>query len=81
MKKYEADLLSGTFLTLIGIVLLLVIRFSAALSWLIIIIGKIVIIISIMEYVDYRRMMRGEDLSRDNQFRKYMRQIRKKRYK
>ena len=80
MKKYEADLLSGTVLTLIGIILLLVIGFNAVASWLVIIIGKVIIIISVMEYVDYRRMLRGEDLSRDNKIKKYIRTIRKRRY-
>jgi hypothetical protein len=33
-----------------------------------------------MEYVDYRRTWRGEDLSSDNQIKKMIREIRKKRY-
>ena len=80
MKKYEADLLFGTSLTLIGIILLTAIKFNSVIGWLIIIIGKIVIIISVMEYIDYKRLLKGEDLSKDNQIKKYIRKIRKKRY-
>ena len=80
MKKYEKDLLIGTCLTLFGIILLLVIQFNMVLSWSVMIVGKIIVILSAMEYVDYRRAVKGVDLNGDNQFRKAVRKLRRKRY-
>ena len=80
MKKYEKDLIIGTLITLAGIMLLVVIGFNMWLSWTVMIIGKFIVIVSCMEYIDYTRRWRGEDLSNDNQFRKIIRKIRKKRY-
>ncbi|HJX50849.1 MAG TPA: hypothetical protein VJ438_05310 [Candidatus Nanoarchaeia archaeon] len=80
MRKYEKDLLIGTILTFVGVIFLLGFRFSLILSWTVIIIGKLIVIFSIMEYIDRRRAFRGEDLSSDNKFRKIIRKARKKRY-
>jgi len=80
MKKYEKDLIIGTLITLGGILLLVVVGFNLWLSWGILVIGKIIVIISCMEYVDYTRKWRGEDLNADNQIRKIIRKVRKKRY-
>jgi len=80
MKKYEKDLIIGTLITLGGILLLVAIGFNWLLSWSIMIVGKVIVIISCMEYIDYSRKWRGEDLSNDNQFRKIIRKVRRKRY-
>jgi len=80
MKKYEFDLFIGMFLTLFGVILLCKIMLSSILSWIVIIIGKLIILLSIMEYIDCKRMIRGEDLSKDNKFKKIIRKIREKRY-
>lgn len=80
MRRYEKNLLIGTVMTLIGVVLLVSIRFNFWISWLIIIAGKIIVILSVMEYVDYTRAVKGEDLNSDNQFRKIIRKVRNTRY-
>ncbi len=80
MKKYEKDLLMGTFITLVGIILLVVIQFNFILSWIIMIGGKIIVIFSVMEYADYRRAIKGIDLESDNKLQKVVRKLRKKRY-
>lgn len=80
MKKYETDLLFGTFVTLIGYILLIGLSFVAFLSWMVIIIGKVIVFFSIGEYVDYKRAVRGEDLEKDHFIRKEIRKIRRKRY-
>ena len=80
LHKYEKDLLIGTIITLFGVVFLFVMNLHWIICWMIIIVGKIIIIFSVMEYVDYRRSWRGEDLSTDNQFKKMIREIRKARY-
>lgn len=80
MKKYEKDLLIGTFITLVGIYLLVVIGLHWFISWSIMAFGKLIVIFSAMEYVDYCREYRGEDLSNDNQIKKMIRKLRRKRY-
>ena len=77
MKKYEKCLLIGTFLTFLGIFILYKIRWSLFIGWGIVIMGKLIILISILEYVDYRRAFRGEDLSQDPKFKKMLRKLRK----
>ncbi|RLG10816.1 hypothetical protein DRN73_06895 [Candidatus Pacearchaeota archaeon] len=77
MKKYEFNLLIGTVLTLFGIILLCKIKINSFLSWMIIIIGKIIVIFSVMEYIDYKRMIKGEDLNKDNKFKKIIRKLRR----
>jgi K+ transporter len=80
MKKYEIDLIIGTFLTFLGVILLYFLKLHFILGWFIIIVGKLIIFISIMEYTDYRRMLKGEDLSKDNSIKKTIRKLRRKRY-
>ncbi len=80
MKKYERYLLIGTIIALMGIFLVYRIRFNVLVGWSIIIFGKILIILSVMEYVDYKRAFRGEDLSQDPKYKKAIRKIRKKYY-
>ena len=77
MRKYEKDLLIGTIFTLIGVIFLAW-KFNLWFSWLVIVIGKVIIILSVMEYVDYRRSWRGEDLTKDNQVKKTLRKVRRK---
>ena len=77
LRKYEKDLLIGTIFTLVGVIFLTW-RFHLWFSWFVIVVGKIIIIFSVMEYVDYRRRWRGEDLSKDNSLRKTIRKVRKK---
>jgi hypothetical protein len=78
MKKYEKYLLIGTLLTLFGIIFVYKLHLNDILGWSIIIFGKLIIILSIMEYVDYRRSFRGEDLTQDPLYTKYIRRLRKK---
>jgi len=80
MKKHQKDLLSGTVMTLIGVVFLFWMKFHFLLCLAIIIIGKLIVIFSMMEYIDYDRAIKGEDLNSDNKFRKIMRKVRKARY-
>ena len=80
MKKYEKYLLIGTFMTLMGVFILYEIRWSFILGWGVVIIGKILVILSIMEYVDYKRAFRGEDLNQDPKFKKMIRKFRKRYY-
>lgn len=80
MRKYEKDLIFGTLMTLAGVFFLVYLRFGMILSWSVIIIGKLIVILSVMEYVDRIRAIKGEDLGSDNQFKKVIRKIRKKRY-
>ena len=78
MKKYERYLLIGTLITFIGVYITYRIKFNLYFGWGIIIFGKILIILSVMEYVDYKRAFRGEDLSQDPKYKKMLRKIRKK---
>ena len=80
MKKYEKYLLIGTILTFFGVFLIYKIGFNVFFGWSIIILGKLIIILSIMEYVDYKRAFRGEDLGQDPKYKKMIRKIRKKYY-
>lgn len=80
MKKYERYLLIGTIITFIGIFIAYKIKFNLFVGWGVIIFGKILIIFSIMEYVDYKRAFRGEDLNQDPKFKQMLRKIRKKYY-
>ena len=80
MKKYEKYLLVGTLICLVGIFLIYEMGFNVFFGWGIIILGKLIIILSIMEYVDYKRAFRGEDLSQDPRYKKMIRKIRKKYY-
>jgi len=43
-------------------------------------VGKIVIVLSVMEYRDYKRAFRGEDLSGDSWISKKLRDLRRKYY-
>jgi hypothetical protein len=80
MKRYEKYLLIGTFLAFIGVFLVYRLDFNVFVGWSIIIFGKILIIFSVMEYVDYKRAFRGEDLSQDPKYKRVIRKIRKKYY-
>ena len=80
MKKYERHLLIGTLLTFIGIFFIYRIKLLIILGWGVLIFGKLIIILSVMEYVDYKRAFRGEDLSQDSRFRKTVRKIRRRYY-
>jgi hypothetical protein len=80
MKKYEKYLLIGTLLTFFGIFLIYEIEFNLFFGWSVVILGKLIIILSIMEYVDYKRAFRGEDLSQDPNYKKMIRRIRRKYY-
>lgn len=80
MKRYEKHLLIGTVLAFIGIFIVYKIRFSPVIGWSILVFGKILIILSVMEYVDYKRAFRGEDLSQDSRYKKAIRKIRRKYY-
>jgi len=78
MKKHENYLLIGTLISFIGIFLIYKLGFNLFIGWGIIIFGKIIIILSVMEYVDYKRAFRGEDLTQDPNYKKVIRKIRKK---
>jgi len=78
MKKYEGDLLFGTMLAFFGLMLAYVIQISLIVAWIIIIAGKLIVIFSVMEYVDTKRAIKGYDLTKDSKFRKYTRKIRRK---
>ena len=80
MKKYERYLLIGTLICFIGVFLMYRLGFNLLFGWGIIILGKIIIILSVMEYVDYKRAFKGEDLSQDPRYKKMLRKIRKKYY-
>lgn len=81
MKKYETDLLVGTGIAFLGVLLLYWVRINIIFGWVVIAIGKLIILISAMEYIDYRRAIRGEDLTKDNKIKKYIRKkVLKKRY-
>jgi hypothetical protein len=80
MKRYEKHLLIGTILTFIGIFIIYKIRLILILGWSVLLFGKVLIILSVAEYVDYKRVFRGEDLSQDPKYKKMLRQIRKKYY-
>lgn len=81
MKKHEIDLLIGTSLAFVGVLLLYWVRINIIFGWIVILIGKLIIFISAMEYVDYRRAIRGEDLTKDNKVKKYIRKkVLRKRY-
>lgn len=80
MQKYESDLVLGTILTFVGYLMLIGTIFTNFFSWILIIIGKLVIFISIAGYMDYKRAFRGEDLSSDKLWKKKLRKIRRKRY-
>ena len=78
MRKYESDLIVGTVITFIGYLMLIWIHFTVFLSWIIIFIGKLVIVISIMGYSDRKRALRGENLTKDKPWKKKLRKIRRK---
>jgi hypothetical protein len=78
MKKCECDLLFGTVLAFFGLMLAYVIQISLIVAWIIIIAGKLIVILSVMEYVDTKRAIKGYDLTKDNKIRKYARKIRRK---
>lgn len=80
MKKYEKDLLFGTFMTLAGVMFLVWMKIYFLLCLGIIIIGKLIVIFSIMEYIDCNRAFKGEDLGSDSKFNKIIRKVRKTRY-
>ncbi len=81
MKKYERDLIFGTFLTFMGVLVLYALQISIFFGWFIVITGKLIILFSVMEYVDYKRALRGEDLAKDNKVKKYIRKkVLRKRY-
>ena len=70
MKKYEKHLLIGTVLTFFGVLLIYKLQLWKFLGWFVMIFGKLIIILSVMEYVDYKRAFRGEDLSQDPVYKK-----------
>ncbi len=78
MKKFEKDMLFGTVMTLAGVVFLVWMKIYFLLCLGIIIIGKLIVIFSIMEYIDYNRAFKGEDLDSDNKLNKIIRKVRKK---
>lgn len=80
LKRYEKHLLIGTIITFLGVFALCKIKMDAVLSWIVIISGKILILLSIMEYIDYRRAFRGEDLTKDGKLTQMIRKARKKYY-
>ena len=80
MKKYEMHLLIGTLFTFIGVYLIYKLHMMVYLGWFVMIFGKLIIIFSVMEYVDYKRAFRGEDLEQDPKYRKAIRKFRKKYY-
>ena len=80
MKKYEGDILFGTFLTLLGVCVLYSLGWNLILGWGVILIGKAMIILGATEYSDKRRAIRGYDLSKDSKLRKKFRKLRRKRY-
>ena len=80
MKRYEKHLLIGTIFTFMGIFIIYKIGILVILGWSILLFGKVLIILSLAEYVDYKRAFRGEDLSQDPKYKKMLRQIRKKYY-
>ena len=80
MKRYEKHLLIGTIIGFIGIFLTYKLGLNLFFGWGIIIFGKLLIILSVMEYVDYKRAFRGEDLTQDSNYKKMIRRIRKKYY-
>jgi hypothetical protein len=78
MKKYEGDIIFGTFLTLIGVLVIYQMGLGILLGIIIILIGKLIIVTGIMEHSDRKRALKGEDLSKDGKFRKKFRRIRRK---
>ena len=80
MKRYEKHLLIGTVLTFFGVYALYKFQIEKVFSWGVIIFGKLIILLSIMEYIDYRRAFRGEDLEQDGILTKTLRKLRKKYY-
>ena len=80
MKRYEKHLLIGTILTFLGVLALNKLNLEEVFSWGVIIFGKLIILLSIMEYLDYRREFRGEDLSQDSKLTQIIRKLRKKYY-
>lgn len=78
MKNYHKILFFGLFLNFIGCLMVFVYSFAIILGWVIFIAGKVLILASVLEYVDYRRAFVGEDLSKDHKIKKKLRRIRKK---
>lgn len=60
MKKYERDLIFGTIITAVGYLLLVWANFVTFACWTVIILGKLIILISIRDYVIYKKAVRGE---------------------
>lgn len=81
LKKYEKHLLVGTFLTFLGILGLYKFGVLEIMCWVVIIFGKLLVILSILEYRDYKRAFRGEDLSKDHKIKKFIRRVRRKYYR
>ncbi len=80
MRRYESDLVLGTILTFIGYIMFVGAVAANFVSWLLIIVGKLIIFLSIMGYVDRKRSLKGEDLSKDKSWKKKLRKITRKRY-
>ena len=78
MKKYYEVLFFGLFLSFVGHIMVFTYNFAVILGWVILITGRLFIFASILEYVDYKRAFAGEDLERDNKFRKKFRKIRRR---
>lgn len=81
MKRYERHLLIGTTLGLIGVILIYKLNIGVFFGWFVLVFGKLIILLSIMEYVDYKRAFRGEDLTQDYKYKRMIRKVRKKYYK
>jgi len=60
MKRHEKDLILGTFVTAVGYLMLIWIHFVTFVCWTVIILGKLIIFISIRNYILYKKAIRGE---------------------
>jgi hypothetical protein len=78
MKKYEGDIIFGTFLTLIGVLVIYQMGLGILLGISIILVGKLIIIAGVMEHSDRKRALNGEDLHKDGKFKKKFRKFRRK---
>ena len=60
MKRHEKDLIIGTIITAAGYLLLVWANFVTFACWTVIILGKLVIFLSIRDYILYKKSIRGE---------------------
>lgn len=75
--RCELELLFGTIISLFGILLLAWFKIGYTISGPIMAVGKILVIISIFDYVKYRKLMRGEDLE-NTRLKRVVRKIKEK---